>query len=281
MVALPPTASQEEHRTTTEHGKHTAFGHRAPKQDSKWESPPSRHTFGRRYAPHQAHRGAKERAKEMAGAPQPSHKAEVADGHAGVYPKNTNKTKKTERGGVFARAHVNAWHAAEQHPHMCKQTGEDGGGCHLPNPRESRCSLQTSRTLTLPNPKPRCDVSKSTPTALFHSDPHAFGTATAGKRERAATSTLCEEGVGRGSAPTSLANQASETEANSGRRCRPDHEPVKGDEKPMDRFCPREGVLIHGQDKRCLQATVGLPRFFERGSVICHSTWTRNPLTHL
>ena len=179
------------------------------------------------------------------------------------------------------RAHVNARHAPERHPGTSKQSREESGGCHLPNPRERSCSVQTSRTLTLPNPKPRRDGSQSTSTALVHNDPHAFGTATDAKRDRAATSTLCAEGVGRGSAPTSLAKQASETEANPGRRCRPEHEPVKGDGKPMDRFCPREGVLIHGQDKRCLQATVGLPHFSGRGSVISHSTWNRNPLTHL
>ena len=62
--------------------------------------------------------------------------------------------------------------------------------------------------------------------------------ATNANRWPAAASTLCAEGVGRGSMQTSQANQASKTHANPGRRCRADHDPVAGDGKLSDRFCP-------------------------------------------
>lgn len=103
--------------------------------------------------------------------------------------------------------------------------------------RGVRCKVQEDRPCHNPRqhaaPPTRYPKRASTATRI-----QAERSATNANRWPAAASTLCAEGVGRGSMQTSQANQASKTHANPGRRCRADHDPVAGDGKLSDRFCP-------------------------------------------
>lgn len=132
-------------------------------------------------------------------------------------------------GGGNPRARGNPGHATHCHKHMPSQRREANIGYHSPTARARRCSVQTARAPSPSKyPPPRGD-SKSMSKSRIRSVPHAMKTATHSKLRRPAASTLCAEYVERGSLRTSPTKQASKTEANPGRRCRPDREPVMAD----------------------------------------------------
>lgn len=108
---------------------------------------------------------------------QTDHKARVPDTHAVVLGKTKQKNKKKPSlGGVFPRSHFNPCHAANCQKHMLEQSREATGGCHSPNARAPRCSVQTARRLSLSKPTPTRGGSNSISKTRIHSDPHASRT---------------------------------------------------------------------------------------------------------
>lgn len=171
---------------------------------------------------------------------QTDHKARVPDTHAVVLGKTKPKNKKNhpwaEYSLVPTSIHAMRQTARSTCSNRAAKRPEDVTH-QMQERRGVRCRLQED----CPCQNPRQHAAAPTryrKRASTATRMQAERAATNTKRGRAAASTLCAEGVGRGSMRTSQAKQASETEANPGRRCRADHEPVAGDRKLADRFCP-------------------------------------------